>query len=194
MVRFGKDLGPREQVYLEMHVEGRRVSTNVILSVFRVKGEIKITVEDLRRAWDELVRVHPVLDCRYQEMDGEWRRVHTDCRSNAALFNHCVRGFESSSPIHEVSQSLDLERSKIFYFDSPESVPSIPLWRVFLFTDPSTGTQHIALLIHHLIADGRSIKIISQDLNQALLDLFRARQSPFLLVRRPHLLNCQQRK
>jgi len=106
--------------------------------------------EYLRRAFDELVRFHDTLRLRYRNEDGAWKQFYATPETPYVF--ECVNN-EGEEAVTEkmaaMGRSFDLENG--------------PLVRVCLFKGKDEDLLYI--VIHHLLIDGVSFRILIEDLS-----------------------------
>ena len=126
--------------------------------------------EQLRRALDSLIRHHDALRLRFTRTEGGWSQ-HADVPDECDLpFEHVDLSALPESdriPVLEAESarfqaSLDLERG--------------PLLRVALFDLGPDRPARLLLVLHHLVVDGVSWRILLEDLATALAQLERGEE------------------
>ncbi|WLI31591.1 non-ribosomal peptide synthase/polyketide synthase [Pseudomonas rhodesiae] len=107
----------------------------------------------LEAALTRLINHHDALRLRFVERDGQWQQQHAAPITEAALWQTQVADDnELAALCDEAQRSLDLARG--------------PLLRAVLLT-MTDGTQQLLLVIHHLVVDGVSWRVLLDDLQQA---------------------------
>ncbi|WP_313062208.1 non-ribosomal peptide synthetase, partial [Pseudomonas rhodesiae] len=107
----------------------------------------------LEAALTRLINHHDALRLRFVERDGQWQQQHAAPITEAALWQTQVADEnELAALCDEAQRSLDLARG--------------PLLRAVLLT-MTDGTQQLLLVIHHLVVDGVSWRVLLDDLQQA---------------------------
>jgi amino acid adenylation domain-containing protein/non-ribosomal peptide synthase protein (TIGR01720 family) len=107
----------------------------------------------LEAALTRLINHHDALRLRFVERDGQWQQQHAAPITEAALWQTQVADDnELAALCDEAQRSLDLARG--------------PLLRAVLLT-MTDGTQQLLLVIHHLVVDGVSWRVLLEDLQQA---------------------------
>ncbi|MHB2050556.1 amino acid adenylation domain-containing protein, partial [Pseudomonas sp. VEM90] len=107
--------------------------------------------ERLADAVEQLVRQHDALRLRFAERHGQWQAWHAEA---APVFSEqAVASEQALAELCQATQrSLDLEHG--------------PLLRAVLAQLPD-GSQRLLLVIHHLVVDGVSWRVLLEDLQQA---------------------------
>ncbi|MDT4794631.1 Linear gramicidin synthase subunit B [compost metagenome] len=108
----------------------------------------------LEEALQALVRQHDALRLRFTEANGEWRQTHADAEQTL-LWQGQASGAELGAFCDEVQRSLDLAKG--------------PLLRAALIDHD--GSQRLLLVIHHLVVDGVSWRVLLEDLQTAYRQL-----------------------
>ncbi|PPC75223.1 non-ribosomal peptide synthetase [Pokkaliibacter plantistimulans] len=115
-----------------------------------------LDAELLQQALVALVAVHPVLSARFKrDRGGQWQQhlAPLASASQGLLWQREATSTEELTQLCEHAQrSLDLQHG--------------PLWRAVLIDLPQ-GEQRLLLVIHHLLVDGVSWRILLEDLQQA---------------------------
>ncbi|MDH2433776.1 amino acid adenylation domain-containing protein [Pokkaliibacter sp. MBI-7] len=115
-----------------------------------------LDAELLQQALVALVTLHPVLATRFKrDRAGQWQQhlAPLASASQGLLWQREACSSEELTPLCDQAQrSLDLQHG--------------PLWRAVLIDLPE-GEQRLLLVIHHLLVDGVSWRILLEDLQQA---------------------------
>ncbi|WP_137821500.1 non-ribosomal peptide synthase/polyketide synthase [Pseudomonas sp. D(2018)] len=106
-------------------------------------------------ALQQLVRQHDALRLRFTEEGGQWRQTHVDA-NQTLLWQGQASGAEMTVFCDEVQRSLDLANG--------------PLLRAALI-EQADGSQRLLLVIHHLVVDGVSWRVLLEDLQTAYRQL-----------------------
>lgn len=115
-------------------------------TVLRLRGRLDVAA--MRAAVADLVARHEVLRARFLDVDGEPRQ-HFD-RWPAALQLHAVQRDQLDAALHRfMAQRFDLDRD--------------PVLRASLF-EIDEHEHVLALVVHHIVADGWSMHLISKEL------------------------------
>ncbi len=119
-----------------------------------------IVADVLDRALAQLVSHHDALRLTFSAQNQHWQAAHTEVASHPDLLWH--RQAESPEALlalcNQAQRSLDLQHG--------------PLLRALL-VDMANGEQRLLLLVHHLVVDGVSWRVLLEDLQsayQALLE------------------------
>ncbi|NIE76381.1 amino acid adenylation domain-containing protein [Pantoea sp. Ap-967] len=111
--------------------------------------------ERLAVALAQLLRQHDALNLRFSEQGGGWQAWHADTEQALPFSQHQVADEQALTELCEATQrSLDLNAG--------------PLLRAVL-AQLADGSQRLLLVIHHLVVDGVSWRILLEDLQQAYL-------------------------
>ncbi len=107
----------------------------------------------LEAALTQLVNHHDALRLRFVQQADGWQQTHAAQVSAAALWqSRAANDTELAALCDEAQRSLDLEHG--------------PLLRAALVS-MADGSQRLLLVIHHLVVDGVSWRILLEDLQQA---------------------------
>ncbi|PTT91574.1 hypothetical protein DBR29_11070, partial [Pseudomonas sp. HMWF005] len=114
----------------------------------------------LEQALQHLQRHHDALRLRYRQTDNGWQQTHAPAEQAHALLRTFVLDDSAALP----ALCLDLQRS----LDLHDG----PLMRAALVELPD-ASQRLLLVIHHLVVDGVSWRILLEDLQSAYQQLSR---------------------
>ncbi|MEE1925826.1 amino acid adenylation domain-containing protein [Pseudomonas sp. 148P] len=107
----------------------------------------------LQQALRALLAHHDALRLAFVETDGGWQARHVASSDEALLWLRPLAYADDLEPlVQEAQRSLDLQRGHLL--------------RAVLAELPD-GTQRLLLVIHHLVVDGVSWRILLEDLQQA---------------------------
>ncbi|MCE1118721.1 non-ribosomal peptide synthetase, partial [Pseudomonas sp. NMI795_08] len=109
--------------------------------------------ERLAQALTQLVHQHDALRLRFDQAQGHWQAFHAEA-GQGEWFSHCqvADGAALAALCDATQRSLDLAAG--------------PLLRAVLAQLPD-GSQRLLLVIHHLVVDGVSWRVLLEDLQQA---------------------------
>ncbi|MBO4122681.1 AMP-binding protein, partial [Cupriavidus gilardii] len=109
--------------------------------------------EALRQALRTLLIHHDALRLRYRQRDGEWQQHYADADEHDPLWHDEVADSNAMAERFEHAQrSLNLEQG--------------PLLRALHFR-LADGSERLLLVVHHLVVDGVSWRILMEDLQLA---------------------------
>ncbi|MDE4537196.1 non-ribosomal peptide synthase/polyketide synthase [Pseudomonas sp. ITEM 17296] len=121
-------------------------------SVLLQPGEV-IVAEQLHAALHAVLDHHDALRMRFEQVEGAWRAEFTADAAQDLVWVRTLAAEEDLLDIAEQAQrSLDLGQG--------------PLLRALLVGLPD-GSQRLLLVIHHLVVDGVSWRLLLEDLQQA---------------------------
>ena len=105
----------------------------------------------LEQALQHLQRHHDALRLRYRDLEGGWQQIHAPVEQNLELLRTVTLQDSAALPAlcQELQRSLDLDNG--------------PLIRAVLVDLPD-ASQRLLLVIHHLVVDGVSWRIVLEDL------------------------------
>ncbi|WP_172682469.1 condensation domain-containing protein, partial [Cupriavidus sp. HPC(L)] len=107
----------------------------------------------LRQALHAVIRHHDGLRLRYLQTDGQWRQHYAEPIEDEVLWQQEIAGIDAiSEHCDRAQQSLDLQHG--------------PLLRALHLRLPDGG-ERLLLVVHHLVVDGVSWRILLEDLQQA---------------------------
>lgn len=115
--------------------------------------------ETLQIALHALLKQHEALSLRFEEQDGEWRQTRGKEQEEEILAYFDLRHLE------EAQQNNEMERLAT-RLQTTLHITHGPLLRAGLF-ELGTRGQRLLLVIHHLVVDGISWRILVEDLQQA---------------------------
>ena len=111
----------------------------------------------LQSALTALVEQHDALRLGFSQQDGQWLATFGALSTRELLWTHELDSIERLSELaDEAQRSLDLKNG--------------PLLRAVLINLPQ-GEQRLLLVIHHLLVDGVSWRVLLEDLQQAYIAL-----------------------
>ncbi len=154
LVRGEVKLTPIQRWFFEQEMERvGHFNQAVMLEVRDLEAEVvKVVVKGI-------VRHHDVLRMRYERIDGVWRQrndggVEEEIFGVADLreFGERERAARLEAEAQRVQESLDLERG--------------PVGRVVWFDMGAGEANRLLLVIHHLVVDGVSWRILLEDLQR----------------------------
>jgi len=104
----------------------------------------------LEQALAALVQHHDSLRLRFRQANGRWLAEYAQPAPQQLLWAATVADFDDCQALYtDLQRSLDLEQG--------------PLLRALLVTD-GQGSQRLLLVIHHLVVDGVSWRVLLEDL------------------------------
>ncbi|WP_343596219.1 amino acid adenylation domain-containing protein [Pseudomonas sp.] len=120
-----------------------------------------LTASIVEQALALLVNQHDALRLAFEKRDGSWRAEHRAGVPGGLLWHRPVADAAQLQAIADAAQvSLDLAQG--------------PLLRAVLF-DLAGGGQRLLLVMHHLVVDGVSWRVLLEDLEQACVALLAGR-------------------
>ncbi len=155
-------LSPIQRWYFEQHfAEPSHWNMAVMLD-----SECTIDVSTVDGAVDALVEQHDALRARFTEVDGGWSQYIEPAAISSRVSVVDIKGKTGEelddtigAAFLAAQRSLDIEAGEIF--------------RVLLLDAGGLGTSHLLWVVHHLILDGVSWRILLQDFDQAYRQLLR---------------------
>lgn len=141
-------LAPVQQWFFEQAIPGRQHWNQSLLLVPREA----LNAEVLNRAIEHLLTHHDSLRLRYEETVEGWQQTYAAPIMESVLWQRQVQSLEELNALcDEAQRSLDLQKG--------------PLMRALLVA-MADGTQRLLLVIHHLVVDGVSWRVLLEDLQQ----------------------------
>ena len=142
-------LSPIQVQFFQNDVPNRQHwNLSLLLQARRPLDETK-----LERALQSLINHHDSLRLRYRLEDGAWRQYYADLEAGSAADvlwrRYAQDSAEVESIANQVQRSLDLQHG--------------PLLRA-VFIRIADGSQRLLLVVHHLVVDGVSWRILLEDL------------------------------
>ncbi|MGJ5138766.1 non-ribosomal peptide synthase/polyketide synthase [Bradyrhizobium oligotrophicum] len=118
----------------------------------------------LRRAAVAVVTHHDALRLRFQRIDGTWRAEHASAPAASGLFRSCelADGEAVTALAAEVQASLSLAQGRLVQM---------------VGIDLPDGGQRLLIVIHHLVIDGVSWRVLLEDLAAAYDQLMRGQEA-----------------
>ena len=113
----------------------------------------------LKNALNAIVKQHDALRLRYSEKNGKWIQEHKN------MDNHDVEVIDLSNiSENELSKVMEDQATKI---QAGLSISEGPIFRVVLFKIAESQNNRLLIVIHHLVIDGVSWRIIFEDMEKA---------------------------
>lgn len=145
-VRGPMPLTPIQQVFFASDIPQRQHWNQSLLLTPREPLQVPL----LERALNQLLVQHDALRLRYRQHAGLWQAEHQEHPEPVSLWRQRVADAAAIQALGQQAQSsLDLEQG--------------PLLRAVLM-DLDDGSQRLLLVIHHLVVDGVSWRILLEDL------------------------------
>ena len=156
---------PIQQAFFASAIDRRQQWNQSVM----LKPASALQPDTLRHALAVLVEHHDALRLRFNQDDNGWRAVHAPLADDEPLlWQRTVADQQAMAAVsNEAQRSLDLSRG--------------PLLRAVLMT-LADGSQRLLLVIHHLVVDGVSWRILFEDLQQVYQQL-QAGQTPKLMAK-----------
>uniref|UniRef100_UPI0009EC47EB non-ribosomal peptide synthase/polyketide synthase n=1 Tax=Pseudomonas sp. NBRC 111119 TaxID=1661034 RepID=UPI0009EC47EB len=149
-------LTPVQHTFFEQQVPVRHHWNQSLL----LRPRQPLQAQWLAQALEALVTRHDALRLRFEKSDAGWRQWHAQAQGKDLLWLANGEDDEALGGLYDNAQlSLDL-------LDGP-------LFRALL-VDMADGSQRLLLVIHHLVVDGVSWRILLDDLQHAYRQLARA--------------------
>lgn len=147
-------LSPIQQTYFELVPEGQNHYNQSFLGRFTRR---KISLEELRHAVEALVMQHPMLRARFHKTDAGWMQTITKEAAHSYHLNghRASTRAETKEVTSRTQKSLDIQKGPILAAD--------------LFDISEGEEQALFIVIHHLVVDIVSWRVILHDL-EALLE------------------------
>lgn len=146
------DLSPIQQVYFHSVGDNwSQFNQSVLLRL-----STRLPSNDIRSAMHALIKAHSMLRARFERGPrGEWhQRITSDISGSYRFCIHNIAGTSQvQRPIENSQESLDIENG--------------PICAVDLFNVPGMDSQ-LSIVVHHLVIDVVSWRIILQDLEDVL--------------------------
>ncbi|WP_434681041.1 amino acid adenylation domain-containing protein [Pseudomonas sp. R1-18] len=118
-----------------------------------LKPSTLLQAAPLHAALNALIEQHDALRLGFSQHDGQWQATFNPVRTQEVLWTHELDDSARLTELaDEAQRSLDLKNG--------------PLLRAVLINLPQ-GEQRLLLVIHHLVVDGVSWRVLLEDLQQA---------------------------
>ncbi len=157
-------LTPIQSWFFELDLDERRHFNQALLLELRRSVEPGL----LRRALRRLSDLHDAFRLRFREDGGLWRQDLTSAEESLPLEVVDLDDFDAlQDRATKVQRSLDLERG--------------PLARAVLFRLPTGEPDRLLLVLHHLMVDAVSWRVLLEDLDRSLREpgAVLSRSTPF---------------
>ncbi|WP_129973115.1 MULTISPECIES: non-ribosomal peptide synthase/polyketide synthase [unclassified Pseudomonas] len=140
-------LTPIQQYFFDSDIPARHHWNQSIL----LTPTAPLAATALEQALQHLQRHHDALRLRYRDLEGGWQQTHAPVEHNLELLRTVTLQDSAALPAlcQELQRSLDLDNG--------------PLIRAVLVDLPD-ASQRLLLVIHHLVVDGVSWRIVLEDL------------------------------
>ena len=139
---------------------------------FLLEASSDLKPELLEQVVTHLLQHHDALRMRYTRLTGSWRQVNSDHGGfdvfsviDLSSINRSQQGKVMEKAAEQLQRSLDLEQG--------------PILRVCLFEKGRHQPQGLLIVIHHLVVDGVSWRILLEDLQQGYRQLDRGEKIDF---------------
>ncbi|CAM3778179.1 Linear gramicidin synthase subunit D [Pseudomonas reidholzensis] len=140
---------PAQARFFEMDIAQRQHWNQSVL----LKSTAPLQVEHLEAALRAVLAQHDALRLRFSHHEGQWQARFQVADSTPLLRQRALADLaELDAAGQQVQASLDLEQG--------------PLLRAELF-DIAGGEQRLLLVVHHLVVDGVSWRVLLEDLQEA---------------------------
>ncbi|MEH2178693.1 amino acid adenylation domain-containing protein [Nostoc sp.] len=118
----------------------------------------------LEQAVQQLLKHHDVLRLRYNLQESGWQQINADFDEVVPLT------LLNLSTLSEIEQKLAISAA-VAELHSSLNLSSGPLLRIALLDLGSTKSQRLLMIIHHLVVDGVSWRVLLEDLQTAYKQL-----------------------
>ncbi|MHC8406521.1 amino acid adenylation domain-containing protein [Pseudomonas sp. TMB3-21] len=141
-------LAPVQQWFFQQAIPGRQHWNQSLLLVPREA----LNVEALDRAFEQLLTLHDSLRLRYEETAEGWQQTYAAPITQSVLWQRQAQSVKALNALcDEAQRSLDLQSGSLVRA---------------LLVAMADGTQRLLLVIHHLVVDGVSWRVLLEDLQQ----------------------------
>ncbi len=124
-----------------------------------------LQIDVLRRAIDQLVAHHDALRLRFTRDSGGWRQTHTAPEGTALVSEVDLPGLAADRELALAARSAEAQAGL--------DLANGPLLRAVLFRFQRGAPSRLLLVIHHLVVDGVSWRILLEDLTTACQQIAR---------------------
>ncbi|MDJ0839476.1 MAG: amino acid adenylation domain-containing protein [Acidobacteriota bacterium] len=112
--------------------------------------------ETLKQALERVTAHHDALRMRFRDIDGVWHQINDDLEGNHFGFTHA----DMSGEVHPVEALIQLADTK----QSALNLADGPLVQVILAEMDPSRKQRLIVIVHHLVFDGISSRVLMEDL------------------------------
>jgi amino acid adenylation domain-containing protein/non-ribosomal peptide synthase protein (TIGR01720 family) len=120
----------------------------------------------MRQAFAHLLRHHDALRLRFEHRDRRWRQCHADPDPSVAFEEVDLTGLPAARRATELQRSAARLQSSL-------DLSNAPLARAALYRLDARNSDGLLLVIHHLVVDGVSWRILLEDLQTCYSQLAR---------------------
>jgi len=148
---------------LDQHLALRSIRGNFFINVIYDLPQA-ICSDFLQAALEQVVTAHDALRARFQCTDGAWtQEINAECRQPMAFVEHLSCTWNDSELSTQLRDVADRANGRL-------SLSNGPLLCAVAIHD-SEDTQKLLVCVSHLVADGRSLTVIVEDLFRAYANL-----------------------
>jgi len=153
-------LTPIQQWFFERELqEPYHFNQSVLLDVL---PEVRLDL--LRRALEQLVTHHDALRLRFTQEGAGWRQTHAAPEGTVVVCEFDVAGLSTADRKAAIEERANAAQSAL-------NLAQGPLFRAVLFRCGSGEPSRLLLVLHHLVVDGVSWRILLDDLATAYQQL-----------------------
>jgi amino acid adenylation domain-containing protein/non-ribosomal peptide synthase protein (TIGR01720 family) len=153
-------LAPIQQWFFNLQLENpAQFSQSCLLTI---KQPVNLPL--LERCFQEMLQKHPALNLRFQHANGIWRQLYASYQQNKLIevidTKHCT-----SQRLSELVQEWTYKLQQNF------NLTNGPLLKAVLFSGHSLDSAKLLIVIHHLVVDGVSWRILLEELQSSYQQL-----------------------
>ena len=145
----------QQQFFADVTVDRQHYNQSMLVEV-----PAAFDVERLRRALDAVVQHHDALRLRFAEVDGEWRQEVAPCASSDLVEVHDGSTLAPSERAEAVNRIGGLVQASL-------DLTHGPVMRAVFFDRGDSESGRLLIVVHHLVVDGVSWRILLDDLASA---------------------------
>ena len=116
-----------------------------------------VSVQTIQSALENLTLHHDSLRLCFTQTPSGWQQTYHLQTENNPLISLSIKGLSAQSV-----------QSKLTEHQADLNIEKGPLWKVIHLTDYSDGSSRLCFILHHLIIDAVSWRILSNDMQQLL--------------------------
>ena len=124
-----------------------------------------ISIQDLQELINQLVEHHDVLRLRYTKDNNAWQQRYLGSVSNTpealGIHSYDITEFDEKQVSDYIEKTCN-------YWQARLDLENGPIMRWIYFDSKSNSCDQLAIIIHHLVIDGVSWRILLEDFNQLI--------------------------
>jgi amino acid adenylation domain-containing protein/non-ribosomal peptide synthase protein (TIGR01720 family) len=156
------ELTPIQERYFEIGLENANYFNQAVM--LKVEAE----AGDIARVVEKLVEQHDALRMRFEQVEGRWRQRYAERERVAVTSRIDLRWVEEEEQRGELERQAEALQGSL-------DISEGPVLRVAIF-ELGKGERRMLTIVHHLVVDGVSWRILLEDLQRGLEQVERGEQ------------------